>query len=327
MQVKTGNSFFYVYDDLHHSSTGSSSFITNIEGRADQHLQYLPFWELFINQSNNHDFDSRYKFTAKELDNETNYTYFGARYYDSDASIWLSVDPMSDKYTSLSPYAYCANNPVILVDPNVMEIDRFYDENGNFLYDDGVGNNIRILNSSAYNILTNGGQHGLDEVSTEGLHVMAGLLSQSNISVDAELKIMNDFNPTDLPLVKGIETGKGGMTFSAEKDKAGNEIAYIQIRLEKNRELKVSDNYENIRNFFAHENQHFEDYKALGGVEGINNFPLPLYIFECRATTAEMQHDSYQKTSSFYKQARIRTANDHGYPFRMKRLPVPNISY
>ena len=37
-------------------------------------------------------------FTAKELDNETNYTYFGARYYDADLSIWLSVDPMSDKY-------------------------------------------------------------------------------------------------------------------------------------------------------------------------------------------------------------------------------------
>jgi len=33
-------------------------------------------------------------------------------------SIWLSVDPMSDKYPSLSPYVYCANNPVILVDPD-----------------------------------------------------------------------------------------------------------------------------------------------------------------------------------------------------------------
>ena len=36
----------------------------------------------------------------------------------SDLSIWLSVDPMSDKYPSMSPYTYCANNPVKLVDPN-----------------------------------------------------------------------------------------------------------------------------------------------------------------------------------------------------------------
>ena len=32
--------------------------------------------------------------------------------------VWLSVDPMSDKYPEISPYAYCANNPIILVDPN-----------------------------------------------------------------------------------------------------------------------------------------------------------------------------------------------------------------
>ena len=57
-------------------------------------------------------------YTAKELDNETSYTYFGARYYDSELSGWLSVDPMSDKYPSLSPYCYTADNPVVLVDPN-----------------------------------------------------------------------------------------------------------------------------------------------------------------------------------------------------------------
>ena len=39
-----------------------------------------------------------------------------------DLSIWLSVDPMSDKYPGVSPYTYCANNPVKLVDPNGREI-------------------------------------------------------------------------------------------------------------------------------------------------------------------------------------------------------------
>ena len=36
----------------------------------------------------------------------------------SALSIWLSVDPMADKYPSTSPYTYCANNPVKLVDPD-----------------------------------------------------------------------------------------------------------------------------------------------------------------------------------------------------------------
>jgi hypothetical protein len=39
-------------------------------------------------------------------------------FYHPDLSIWLSVDPMSDKYPNLTPYAYCANNPVNRIDPD-----------------------------------------------------------------------------------------------------------------------------------------------------------------------------------------------------------------
>ena len=61
-------------------------------------------------------------FSGKEKDSETGYHYFGARYYNSDLSLWLSVDPMADKYPSLSPYNYCAWNPMKLVDPNGKEV-------------------------------------------------------------------------------------------------------------------------------------------------------------------------------------------------------------
>ena len=58
-------------------------------------------------------------FTGKEKDSETGFYYFGARYYDPNLSgLFLSVDPMADKYPSISPYAYCAWNPVKLVDPD-----------------------------------------------------------------------------------------------------------------------------------------------------------------------------------------------------------------
>ena len=57
-------------------------------------------------------------FSAKERDPETGLSYFGSRYYGSDLSVWLSVDPQSDKYASLSPYVYCADNPMRCVDPN-----------------------------------------------------------------------------------------------------------------------------------------------------------------------------------------------------------------
>ena len=61
--------------------------------------------------------------TGKERDSETGFSYFGARYYDSDILTgWLSVDPMADKYPGLSPYAYCGWNPVRLVDPDGRDI-------------------------------------------------------------------------------------------------------------------------------------------------------------------------------------------------------------
>ena len=79
--------------------------------------------------------NSSYTFSAKEKDSETGLSYFGSRYYSSDLSVWLSVDPMASKYPSLSPYVYCADNPVKLVDPNGEEVvlETIYkkDANGN----------------------------------------------------------------------------------------------------------------------------------------------------------------------------------------------------
>ena len=58
-------------------------------------------------------------FTGKERDEETGYGYFGARYMDHELMTgWLSVDPMANKYPSISPYNYCMWNPVRLVDPD-----------------------------------------------------------------------------------------------------------------------------------------------------------------------------------------------------------------
>ena len=47
------------------------------------------------------------------------------RHYHPTLSIWLSVDPMADKYPSTSPYAYCADNPVRLVDEDGREVDEW----------------------------------------------------------------------------------------------------------------------------------------------------------------------------------------------------------
>lgn len=105
--------FFYHSDHL-----GSASWITDAHGNAVQHLQYLPYGERYVDQRIS-GYSERFTFAGKERDAETGYGYFGARYMDHELmTMWLSVDPMSDKYPNLSPYAYCAWNPVKLVDPD-----------------------------------------------------------------------------------------------------------------------------------------------------------------------------------------------------------------
>ena len=117
IQCEKEEGLYYYHPD----HLGSGTWITYTDGEAIQHLHYLPFGEEQIAQRLT-SFNSRYTFSAKEKDIETGYSYFGARYYDSNLSIWLSVDPMSDKYPSLTPYNYCNNSPIILVDPNGMEV-------------------------------------------------------------------------------------------------------------------------------------------------------------------------------------------------------------
>ncbi len=63
-------------------------------------------------------YNSPFKFNGKELDEETGFYYYGARYYDPRISIWASVDPLAEKYPNESPYVFVHNNPLIYVDPD-----------------------------------------------------------------------------------------------------------------------------------------------------------------------------------------------------------------
>ena len=105
--------YFYHPDHL-----GSASWVTDANGNVVQHLEYLPWGEDLVDQKLNGFDGVRYTFSAKERDPETGLSYFGSRYYSSDLSIWLSVDPMSAKYPYQSNYVYCSNNPIKVVDPN-----------------------------------------------------------------------------------------------------------------------------------------------------------------------------------------------------------------
>lgn len=91
---------------------------------------------------------------GKEKDYESGFHYYGARYYWSEVLTgWLSVDPMADKYPSISPYAYCAWNPVRLVDPDGNTMTDFQDKDGNLIMhvDDESNAVFRLTGTSPAN--------------------------------------------------------------------------------------------------------------------------------------------------------------------------------
>ena len=97
---------FYYHPD----HFGSSSYITNLDGEVVQHIEYVPFGEVFVEERNNI-WNTPYLFNAKEFDEETGLYYYGARYYDPRLSLWISVDPLGELDLQSSSYTFCGNNP------------------------------------------------------------------------------------------------------------------------------------------------------------------------------------------------------------------------
>jgi RHS repeat-associated protein len=120
------DNFVYFY---HPDHLGSTSFATAATGDLFEHLEYFPFGETWVSEQTN---TQRLPnlFTSKELDEETQLYYFGARYYDPRTSVWQSADPILDRYlngelsggvyspANLALYTHTWNNPLVLRDPD-----------------------------------------------------------------------------------------------------------------------------------------------------------------------------------------------------------------
>ena len=121
INYKEDEIYFYHGDHL-----GSANWITDYTGAPIQYIHYAPYGELIDNQVP-YGYDERYKFTGKERDAETGYDFFGARFY-WQAGTWLSVDPLAGDNPQISPYAYCAWNPIGFIDPDGREVINEIDE-------------------------------------------------------------------------------------------------------------------------------------------------------------------------------------------------------
>ncbi len=207
-------------------------------------------------------------FTGKERDEETGYGYFGARYMDHELmTMWLSVDPMADKYPNISPYAYCAWNPVKLVDPEGR--DWFYNENTGQIYYNS-NNSIKEL--------AEGG-----ELSSDGWKYLCrnGLMYNTDPQSEAK-KVCHDggsFIPNKFDIMTGNLLGHCELSLSGkDAEDFANEhgfkkvptqvvhynSTYIQrapgpgnysFAFEMGTDIQLAEKYAFVRNFFEETNR------------------------------------------------------------------------
>jgi RHS repeat-associated protein len=129
--------YFYHGDHL-----GNVQLVTDYQGEVYEHFEYTPYGELFVDDKARTD-STPFRFTGKELDEETGLIYFGARYLNPQTSMWMSADPAMGEYVPQAPinddarksngnlpgmggvfnavnlhvFAYAGNNPIRYTDP------------------------------------------------------------------------------------------------------------------------------------------------------------------------------------------------------------------
>ena len=127
---------------------------------------------------------SKYQFTSKERDLESDYDYFGARYYDSRIGRWGGVDPSQNKLPGWSPYRAFFDNPLNVSDANG---ETEYPEEFKVQYEKDYPNFTSFLKTGFEKILD-------DEQILEAFTVATGL--------DADV-IRADFKWNESPTIGG----------------------------------------------------------------------------------------------------------------------------
>jgi RHS repeat-associated protein len=124
---KTGSTYVYEYDLKDHlgntrvTMTWDPLDATQLTPKILQRNDYYAFgYTIQSLQGNIPSPKNEYLYNGKELQEETGYYDYGARFYDPVIGRWTSVDPLAEKGRRWSPYNYGDDNPIRNIDPDGM---------------------------------------------------------------------------------------------------------------------------------------------------------------------------------------------------------------
>jgi len=216
--VNVGNSTYwkYEYSMKDHLGNVRVVFAAHSHGQPEllQQTSYYPFGMTMQQQnfSSQNATENKYLYNSKELQddqlagNTLDWYDYGARFYDATLGRWHVVDPLAEKYYSISTYAYVANNPMIFIDPDGMRID------GYTINEKGEINRVNNTGGKEYDVLYT--KKDYDQARTESketgskneygnpepgnsVRVTSGTFSESNMITIGDIKGVKTSNEAD----------------------------------------------------------------------------------------------------------------------------------
>lgn len=151
-----------------------------------------------------------YKYNGKELDEVTGMYYYGARYYDPRLSIFISVDPLAEKYPNYGGYIYTLNNPLNFIDPDGRDSIIWVvgnDITGHTFITVGEGKNLTVYTYGRY-LGGNKGKSMGSSLDPKGKGVMlklTGVDAQSYLDLQKNIKKARGYKIEDVSERKVVD--------------------------------------------------------------------------------------------------------------------------
>ena len=202
--------------------------MANASAGVIQSNQFYPFGMAFAEGTTTEQGKQEFKYNGKDLDrsHELNQYDYSARFYDPGYNRFTTMDPLAEKYYSISPYAYVMNNPMKYIDPTGMWI-QYSDGTDYYRYNNGQW---ELYNKGEYTAYTpasgsflEGVLKGLNQLDknvtgngllnffandNNNIFIVSGQENTADISDSAtgEITLKDSFQGSETPTENGIQT-------------------------------------------------------------------------------------------------------------------------